>query len=544
MKTFYLLCLAFTLTSLGCFQLTAKQETTDEQTKQRPNIVFIFSDDHANHAIGAYQGLFAEVNPTPNIDALAGRGMLFRNSFCTNSICGPSRAVILTGMHSHKNGFKANGYRFDGSQVTFPKLLRQAGYQTAMIGKWHLGSNPQGFDYWEVLPGQGDYYNPVLITEGDKRTQVEGHCTDVVTDKAINWLSDQRDSDKPFVLMCQHKAPHRAWMPAIRHLDLYADRDMPEPDTMFDTWDDNASGAQYQTMQIDDHLHLNYDLHLPLPANFDPDSDTGPSLDKSAFHNLKKLTDEQLSQWNAKWKDRNEAFEQANLTGEDLVRWKFQRYIKNYLRCIKGVDESVGRINDWLKENGLAENTIVIYSSDQGFYLGDHGWYDKRWMYDESMMMPLIVSWPGVTEPGSINEDLVQNLDYAQTFLEICGAEAPDSMQGRSLVPLLKGETPEDWRTSLYYHYHGYPGAHMVPRHYGVRTQDFKLMHFYQTDEWEFYDLKNDPDEKQNEMPNDKYTGQVTALKTELDRLKDFYEEDTDLSVQSKEWIEEMRKRR
>lgn len=510
-----------------------------EPASERPNIVFIFSDDHAQHAIGAYGGILKDVNPTPNIDALARRGMLFQNSFCTNSICGPSRAVILTGLHSHKNGFMHNGNKFDGSQITFPKLLQKGGYKTAIIGKWHLKSEPQGFDYWDVLRGQGDYYNPVFLSENGKAT-VEGHCTDVVTDKAINWLENSRDSGKPFMLMCQHKAPHRTWMPAIRHLDLYADKDLPEPDTLFDKWEDNTPAARFQEMEIDRHMHMNYDLHLPLPTDFDP-AKAPPGLSRAAFHNRSKFNDQQRTQWDAKWKTRNDEFAAAKLSGNELVRWKYQRYVKNYLRCIKGVDESVGRIVKWLEDNNLSKNTIVIYSSDQGFYLGDHGWYDKRWMYDESMKMPLVVSWPGVTKPGSVCKELVQNLDYAQTFLEIADAEAPDTMQGSSLVPLLRGETPEDWRQSVYYHYFEYPGAHMVPQHCGVRTKDLKLMHFYQFGEWEFYDLNSDPDERTNLYKNPKYSAQVASMKAELDRIKDQYTDDSDFSEKPEPWQQKYR---
>jgi arylsulfatase A-like enzyme len=502
----------------------------------RPNIVFIFSDDHATHAIGAYGGHLAAVNPTPHIDALAARGMRFQNSFCTNSICGPSRAVILTGLHSHKNGFRRNGDRFDGGQLTFPKLLQQAGYQTAMIGKWHLSSDPQGFDEWDILPGQGDYYNPEFIRPGNQRTTVTGHCTDIVTDKAIAWMEKVHRDDRPFMLMCQHKAPHRAWMPALRHLDLYADITIPEPDTLFDKWEDNASGARYQQMQIDRHLHPVYDLHLPLPDNYDPEAEQRPSLDKSAWRNLKKMNEQQRAEWDRKWKPRNEAFAAANLQGDELVRWKYQRYIRNYLRCVRGVDESVGRIVQWLQDQGLSDNTVVIYSSDQGFYLGDHGWYDKRWMYEESMLMPLVVCWPGVTSAGSVNIDLVQNLDYAPTFLEIAGVEIPETMQGRSLVPLLKGRTPSDWRTSLYYHYFEYPAVHMVPRHCGVRTASHKLMHFYQFDEWECYDLRKDADEVQNVYDDPEYASLIADLKQELVRLQKQYDDQSDRSVMPPEW--------
>ncbi|QEG23624.1 sulfatase family protein [Mariniblastus fucicola] len=513
--------------------------SADEPEADRPNIVFIFSDDHAQHAIGAYGGILKDINPTPNIDALARQGMLFQNSFCTNSICGPSRAVILTGMHSHKNGFMHNGNSFDGSQVTFPKLLQNGGYETAIIGKWHLKSEPQGFDYWDVLRGQGDYYNPVFLSKNGKAT-VEGHCTDVVTDKAIDWLTKSRDNGKPFMLMCQHKAPHRTWMPAIRHLDLYADQDLPEPETLFDKWEDNTDAAKFQEMEIDRHMHMQYDLHLPIPDSFDPTVKQG-SLTKAAWRNRNKFTDSQRSQWDAKWKARNDAFAAANLEGDELVRWKYQRYVKNYLRCIKGVDESVGRIVKWLEDNDLRENTIVIYSSDQGFYLGDHGWYDKRWMYDESMKMPLIVSWPNVTKPGSVNSDLVQNLDYAQTFLEAAGVDAPDTMQGESLIPVLNGETPADWRTSLYYHYYEYPGAHMVPKHCGVRTKDLKLIQFYQFGEWELYDLNSDPNEQTNLYGKPEYADRVAAMKLELERLQDQYEDDTDLSQMPEQWQKQRR---
>jgi arylsulfatase A-like enzyme len=507
--------------------------------KEQPNIVFIVSDDHATHAIGAYGGIYKELNPTPNIDSLAREGVLFRNSFCTNSICGPSRAVILTGLHSHKNGFMRNGNRFDMSQVTFPKILRKNGYETAIIGKWHLGVDPQGFDRWDVLPGQGDYYNPVFRSAKGTET-VEGHCTDVVTDKAITWLEGKRESEKPFMLMCQHKAPHRTWMPAIRHLDLYSDRDLPEPETLFDTWEDNAPGAKFQTMEIDRHMHLSYDLHLPLPAGFDPKKDIG-KFGKSSWRNLKKFTKTQRAQWDAKWKKRNEEFAAANLSGKDLIRWKYQRYVKNYLRCIKGVDESVGRIVKWLEDNNLRENTIVIYCSDQGFYLGDHGWYDKRWMYEESMKMPLIVSWPGVTKAGSVCEELVQNVDYAQTFLEIGGAKAPENMQGRSLLPLLRGDTPEDWRQAVYYHYYQYPGTHQVPRHCGVRTKDMKLMNFYEFGEWEFYDLNSDPDERTNVYDKPERAQQVIAMKAELERMKVLYDDNSDFSEKPEAWQKKQR---
>ena len=481
---------------------------------ERPNIVFIFTDDHAPHAIGAYGGWLKEVNPTPNIDKLASQGMLFRNSFCTNSICGPSRAVIQTGKHSHLNGFMRNGNRFDGSQQTFPKLLQKAGYQTAIIGKWHLGTEPQGYNHWQVLPGQGEYYNPDFLTPAGKVT-LEGYCTDLVTDLSIEWLGKARESGQPFMLMCQQKAPHRCWMPALRHLDLYADRDLPEPETLFDEWQDNASPARFQEMEVARDLNIVYDLFgLPDPE-WTPNG--GRSVDRSGFVNLKKMTPEQRARWDAAFGPRNKQQQAANLEGRELVRWKYQRYIENYLRCVKGVDENVGRLMDYLDKEGLAENTIVVYCSDQGFYLGDHGWYDKRWMYDESLKMPLIVKWPGVTKPGSECQAMVQNLDYAETFLNIAGVEVPDDMQGRSLVPLLAGNTPDDWRKSIYYHYFEYPSYHMVPAHYGVRTERYKLMHFYQFDEWECYDLQNDPGETTNLYADPAHQDTVARLEGLLD---------------------------
>jgi len=511
----------------------------DSFAAERPNILFIFSDDHAPHAIGAYNGWLKDVNPTPNIDQLAREGMLFENSFCTNSICGPSRAVIMSGKHSHKNGFMNNGNSFDWKQQIFPKILRTAGYTTAIYGKSHLKGNPVGFDDWKVLPGQGLYYNPDMKTpEGNKR--IEGHCTDIVTDLAIEWLKTGREKDKPWMLMVQHKAPHRNWMPAKRHLHLYDDIEIPYPSTLFDKWHDNAPPARFQELEIDRHMHLNFDLFVDLTKEFDGQSIKG-RIDKSAWRNMQRMSPEQLKAWREAYGPKDESFNRENPQADDLVRWKFQRYAKNYLRCIKGVDESVGKLMATLKDLGVDDNTVVIYSSDQGFYIGDHGWYDKRWMYEESLKMPFIAKWPGVTKPGSRSEKMIQNLDYAETFLEMAGAEIPSDMQGLSLVPLLKAEQPADWRKSIYYHYYEYPSVHMVPRHYGVRTETHKLMYFYQFDEWEFYDLVNDPDELTNEYENPAYSDKVTELKAELKRLRTQYDDQSDVRVKPKEWQVEMR---
>ena len=524
------------LSALCILLVCHKQSIAD----QKPNIVFIFSDDHAPHAIGAYNGWLKSVNPTPRIDELAKQGMLFEKSFCTNSICGPSRAVIMTGKHSHKNGFMNNGNTFNWNQQTFPKILRKAGYTTALYGKSHLKGNPKGFDDWKVLPGQGDYYNPDLITPKG-RVRIDGHCTDVVTDLAVEWLKAGRDKTKPFMLMVQHKAPHRNWMPALRHLPLYDDVKIPEPATLFDKWEDNAPPARHQELEIDRHMDINYDLFLDLTADYEG-TPSQKRQDRSAWRNMKKMTKDQLSSWRAFYGPRDKAFHEAKLSGEELVRWKFQRYAKNYLRCVRGVDDSVGKIQDTLKDLQLDDNTVVIYSSDQGFYIGDHGWYDKRWMYEESLMMPLIVKWPGVTKPDSRSDQMVQNLDYAQTFLEMAGAEIPANMQGRSLVPILKNGKADNWRKSIYYHYYEYPSVHMVPRHYGIRTERYKLMHFYQFgNEWEMYDLKEDPDELTNIYGRADKKSLQTDLEQQLKAIRKFYDDNSDVSEKPDEWKNKVR---
>ncbi len=521
--------------------VTPIQAQAVKPAADRPNIVFFFTDDHAPHAIGAYDGWLASVNPTPNIDQLAREGMLFRNSFCTNSICGPSRAVIITGKHSHKNGFMNNGNKFDGSQQTFPKLLQQAGYETAIFGKWHLKSDPQGFDKWMVLQGQGQYYNPDLKT-GTGKQRIEGHCTDVVTDLAIHWLKNERTDGRPFMLMCQHKAPHRCWMPALRHLNLYDDIEIPEPATLFDKWEDNASPARWQEMEVDRQLHLNYDLFYGLSPDYP--GEQVKNVDGSALRNMKRMTPEQLDAWQAAYGPKDAALRKAGLSGKELVRWKYQRYAKNYLRCVKGVDENLARLREAIQELGLSDNTVVVYSSDQGFYIGDHGWYDKRWMYEESLKMPLIMKWPGVTKPGSTSDALVQNLDYAETFLQMADANVPADMQGRSLVPLLKDESPDDWRKSIYYHYYEYPSVHMVPKHNGVRTKRYKLISFYEFGEFEFYDLETDPDELHNEYSNPEYAEKVAELTRELERLRLYYEDDSVTEERPDEWKEGFRQQR
>jgi len=476
---------------------------------ERPNILFIFSDDHATQAVSAYGSRLKDVAPTPHLDSLAKEGMLFKRCMVTNSICGPSRATILTGKYSHLNGFMVNEKtKFDGSQQTFPKLLRGAGYQTAVIGKWHLGSEPTGFDYWEVLPGQGAYYNPDFKTPKG-RIRVEGYCTEVVTDKAIGWLKEKRDKSKPFMLMMQHKAPHRDWSPAIKYLNAFDDVTIPEPDTLFDSYENRGRAAKDQDMTIHVTMQMASDLKV---KQFDR---AGRLARK-----LKRMTPEQLKAWDAAYEPKNAKLFKDKPQGKDLIRWKYQRYLKDYLRCIKSVDESVGRVLKFLKENDLEKNTIVIYSSDQGFYLGEHGWFDKRFMYDESYRTPLLVKWPGTVKPGSVNSQLVSNLDFAQTFLDIAGVEQPKDMQGASLVPIFKGEKPADWRKTHYYHYYEYPGWHMVHRHEGVYDGRYKLMYFYDIDEWELYDLNTDPKEMKNQYKNPEFASEVARLKEELQKLR------------------------
>ncbi len=490
--------------------------------KDRPNIIFIFSDDHAFGAISAYGGRLAKVAPTPNIDRLANEGVLFNKSYVSNSICAPARAVILTGKHSHLNGVLDNGNRLDGSQPTFTKCLQSNGYQTAIVGKWHLKSEPIGFDYWNVLPGQGAYYNPDFRTP-DGKVRVEGYVTDIVTDKALNWLDKDRDKSKPFMLMLQHKAPHRPWEPPVKYLDLFDGVDIPEPKTLFDNYATRGTAAHEQDMTIDKTMTMGYDLKV---------WDDKVATKKRIPHH--RMTPEQIKDWDAALKPENDAFKKAGLKGKCLVRWKYQRYVKNYLRCIRSVDDNVGRVLDYLDKSGLAKNTVVVYSSDQGFYLGEHGWFDKRFMYKESFRTPLLARWPGVTKPGTVNNDLVQNLDLAQTFLDIANVPQPAEMQGVSIKPLLHGQAPANWRKSLYYHYYEFPGVHNVNRHEGVATKRYKLIHFYQLKEWELYDLDNDPSELRNQYANPQYAPVVASLKKELIRLRTIYKVPENVLVDKK----------
>jgi arylsulfatase A-like enzyme len=494
-----------------CFFLALSPACQKENkvVASQPNIIFIMADDHAAHAVSAYG---SRINRTPHIDRIANEGIRFANCFCTNSICAPSRAVILTGKYSHLNGVRDNAVSFNGTQRTFPKILQEAGYQTAMIGKWHLKSDPTGFDYWNVLPGQGYYYNPEFIEMGENIKHT-GYVTDIITDIALDFLENRRDRSKPFLMMLHHKAPHRTWNPAPRHLNIYDDVVFPEPDTLFDDYATRSRAALEQEMTLRDHMRIEHDVKMGPPPE--------------------RLNDEQRAAWEDAYRPKREVFLKEKPEGDELVRWIYKRYMEDYLGCIAAVDESVERLLNFLDESGLAENTVVVYTSDQGFFLGDHGWYDKRFMYEESLRMPLLVRYPERIESGSVCDHIVSNLDFAPTFLDLAGAEIPTGMQGRSLKNLLFNEESEEWRQYLYYHYYEYPAVHMAKRHYGVRTKQYKLLHFYyDIDAWELYDLEKDPNELNNVYDNLAYADIVTELKTEIRRLQDLYGDSDDLSQQ------------
>jgi len=451
--------------------------------QKQPNILFIFSDDHAVQSIGAYG---SKINKTPNIDRIANEGVIFLNNTCCNSICAPSRAAILTGKHSHANGKRTNMDFFNSDQQTFPKLLQKAGYKTALIGKWHLKSNPEGFDHWEILPGQGAYYNPDFISAQDTH------------------------------LMGQYKAPHRTWAPGPDHLNMCDDVTIPEPATLFDDYSNRSSFIEDNEMSIAGHLMYDYDLKI---AGSQVEDLLGRKFQNPE---LPRMTETQRELWDAAYNPKNEDFLQKNLTGRDLVRWKYQRYIKDYLRCVASVDDNIGRLLNYLDEIGQAENTLVIYSSDQGFYLGEHGWYDKRWMYEESLAMPLVARWPGVIKSGKRVENLTQNIDFAPTFLDVAGISIPADMHGVSLFPLFEGNDTDKWRKSIYYHYYE-EGEHNVPRHEGVRTDRYKLIHFYNKQIWELYDLQMDPNEMKNVIASPGYAEIKIDLEMELKRLRQQY---------------------
>ena len=511
--------LLFSVLLLACAQ--KKQPPT----QQPPNIIFMMADDHAYQAISAYSDRLVE---TPNIDRIAKEGMLFTNACVTNSICAPSRAVILTGKHSHLNGKIDNRFPFDTTQMTFPQIFQNNGYQTAMFGKLHFGNNPKGFDQFKILPGQGAYYNPDFITKNEGKIRIEGYTTDIITDMTLDWLEKERDPNKPFLLMYLHKAPHREWLPAERHYKTFTKKTFPEPATLFDDYEGRGRAAKEAEMNLLTHMNWAGDSKIYPEVMDELGIPETSNWDKKAFEwGVGRLTPEQRAKWDAVYGPINEEFKKnyPNMTEKDLMKWRYQRYMQDYLGSIAAVDDGVGEVLDYLDANGLAENTIVIYTSDQGFYLGEHGWFDKRFIYDESFKTPLLVKWPGVIQVQTVNTQMVQNLDFAQTLLEAAGIDAPDDMQGESLLPLFKGET-KNFRDAVYYHYYEYPAVHMVKRHYGIVTEDYKLAHFYyDVDEWELYDRKKDKNELKNVYNDPAYAEAAAELKEKLAALRVKYKD-------------------
>ena len=500
---------------------------------ERPNIIFIMSDDHAYQAISAYQD---NLIATPNIDRIAQQGMLFNNACVTNSICAPSRATILTGKHTHLNGKIDNRMPFDTTNITFPLLFQQAGYETAMFGKLHFGNNPKGIDDFLILPGQGNYINPDFITpKGD--TTIIGYVTDIITDLTLNWLDLKRDPEKPFMLMYLHKAPHRPWWPRADKFKEFSKKHFPEPPTLFDDYQGRGSAAKEAEMNLLSHMKYGHDTkirpetlaemgsvlpEIPAMKWNKVDGFSGPY--NRANEAQKALYDPIIDSINLEFKQ-----DWPSMSREEKMRWKYQRYMQDYLGTISSVDDNVGRLLDYLEETELDQNTMIIYTSDQGFYLGEHGWFDKRFIYDESFKTPLLIQWPGHIAPGSTNDEMVQNLDFAQTLLEVADIKAPGDMQGESLLPLLKGEAT--WtREAVYYHYYEYPAVHMVKRHYGIVSKTYKLVHFYyDVDEWELYDRLKDPSELHNIYDDPAYASIVTQLKLELKEMRIKYQDSEEL---------------
>lgn len=510
-------------------------ESKKEQGKQ-PNIILIMTDDHTRQAMGGYGGVIE----TPNLDRIAAEGIRMDNFYVPNAISGPSRACILTGKYSHKNGFTDNSKTFDGDQQTFPKLLQKAGYQTAMIGKWHLNSDPQGFDYWSILKGQGEYYSPLFIENGVERID-SGYVTDIITDKAIAFLKN-RDKKKPFAMLYYHKAPHRNWMPAQRHLGYYDDHIFPEPDNLFDDYSGRGRAAKEQEMSIAKNLWPQWDLKVMTEEEFGKSyaelEDTGnANMDdvkrandqgnsysqmKGAYERMNK---EERKHWNEAYAQRIAEYKsmQGRVSEEEMTSWKYQQYMKDYCAVVKGVDENVGRLLDYLKSIGELDNTLIIYTSDQGFYLGEHGWFDKRFMYEESFTSPMLMRLPGAIKAGRTSKAFAMNIDLAPTILDYAGVEIPSDIQGRSLRPVVEneGKAPEGWRTAVYYHYYEYPSWHSVKRHYGIRTERYKLIHFYNdVDEWELYDLKKDPKEMKSVYDDPEYASVRDSMHKQLEQLQ------------------------
>ena len=485
---------------------------------EQPNIIFIMSDDHAFQAVSAYGH---NLNNTPNIDRIAQEGAIFNKGFVTNSICAPSRAVMLTGKHSFINGKVDNIQPYNWNQPNFAKSLQKGGYETALVGKIHLRGEPQGFDFWSVLPGQGHYYNPVFIENGDT-IQIEGHVTPITTEKSLDWLKNKRDQNKPFLLLYHQKAPHRNWMTEEKYLTLFDDKTFDPPSNFFDNYEGRGRAAKEQEMKIDGHGYWGHDFKFLS----DPFTGENTNFDRQ----LSRLTEEQRTKWLDAYTPKNNLFRSMNLEGKELAVWKFNRYIKDYLRTVQSIDDGVGEILDYLDSNNLSENTIVIYTSDQGFYLGEHGWYDKRFMYEESLRTPILMRYPKEIMRGTEINQLIQNLDFAPTFLDYAGIKIPKDIQGKSFRKIVN-QTHSEWRDAIYYTYYEYPSVHMVKRHYGVRTDRYKLMHFYyDIDEWEMYDLEKDPSEMNNVYGDPKYDNIKEMMHRRLQEMREQYGDSDDLN--------------
>ena len=516
------------------------------QAQQRWNVVYIMTDDHTAQMMSCYDKTNIQ---TPNLDRIANDGVRFVNSYVANSLSGPSRACMITGKHSHKNGFTNNEHGvFDGSQQTMPKLMQQAGYSTCLIGKWHLVSTPTGFDHYEIIPGQGDYYNPTFITMDGQTHKEKGYLTNILTDKAIDWMNQQRQQktadgqQKPFILFLHEKACHRDWLPELKYLHEYEDVTFPLPHDFNDTWE-GREAAQRQEMSIASNTDMTMDYDIKM---YDPNVRT--HLTDTYLNFIGRMDSQERAIYDAFYDSLAVDFRSRHLTGQALKEFKYQRFMRDYAKVVKTFDDNVGRLLDYLDETGLSENTLVVYTSDQGFYMGEHGWFDKRFMYEESLNTPLVMRMPTkYNKPvahGDITE-MVQNIDYAPTFLELAGAPVPADIQGVSLLPLLEGKHPKNWRKSLYYHYYEYPAEHSVRRHYGVRTADgWKLIHFYpsageqtaeQVNQWEMYDLNADPHEMHNIYGQPAYAKQQKRLQKELVKLQKQYDDPIESELQARQ---------
>jgi arylsulfatase A-like enzyme len=490
--------------------------------QQRPNIIYIMSDDHDADAISAYNKKFIS---TPNIDRIAKEGVLFTKNFVSNSICGPVRATLITGQHSHKNGMKDNRTRFDSSKITMPKIFQQNGYQTAIVGKWHLHSYPAGFDYWKILPGQGLYFEPRFISmQGDTSTY-HGYATDVITDEAIKWL-DNRDMAKPFVLHIHHKAPHRNFLAPLKFIEQYHNKIFPEPSTLYNDTVGHGTAWNLQTMSILNDMKLCSDLKVD-PVFLADIPWLAPNESEMAYYNatMNRIPEPDRSSIKKIYEERGKLLLQLRPKGKELLKYKYQWYMQDYLACVASIDENVGRVLAYMDKTKLTNNTLLIYNGDQGMYLGENGWFDKRWMYDVSMNAPMLIRWPGKIKPGSVNTNMTQTIDYAPTMLDAAGIKVPDFMQGLSLVPGMTGKQKIIPRHYLYYHFYEYGADHTVLQHLGVRGERYKLIYFYTVNEWELYDLKTGPQEQKNLIKLPQHQKTFLQMKGELLKLRNQYDD-------------------